>query len=257
MTVRIDLTNAEWEAVKGWAEAAQHNAEDMLGASGLDAVAWAERAGQPIPGDVDRDGAQAWVHYERMKGRIARRQPTLDDLRDLDSYGEAISMDEIASRSADRSAWEKIYPLVRTARNPRKRTRPLTEEEFSEVFHRVESTAENMVDDDTYDSVEDGWDSASDIVSAQVSEDVKDWVDYWELGPSILEVGASGINDAVGFTTYEEYLSYYRDYVVGSKGNPTAGGFLRGLATAALAALGVTGIVAGERLRRSRRDEKP
>ena len=322
MVVQLDLTKAEWSALAGWVDVAQHNWEDALGTSQLDAVAWAESQSAPIPNDVDdQDAAGEWVYFERMKARIKRRRPTLDDLYRLYSYGEGASYDEVASKSADRRAWEKVYSVIavpgaggpprsllterefravlaavgsraedmrqdypdmsdvtawdsaselvagylrqmsqgelgewsdnfeagpsilevgtdeiaqatgfgtyeeyvkyrmsamkRSLTNPKKTVRPLTEDEFSEVFGRVESTAEGLYDDGATDSVEDGWDSASEIVSAEVSDDVDDWVDFWELSPSLLEVGSKGINNAVGFTTYKEY----RDYV-GKKRNP-------------------------------------
>lgn len=116
MTVNIDLTDAEWDALEGWREAAQENAESDLGASGLDAVRWAEQEGLGVPADVDWDAAENWLYYHRMKARVGGRRVTEDDMRALHVYGEALSMDELAEDSVDRALWEKTYDL---ARNPR------------------------------------------------------------------------------------------------------------------------------------------
>lgn len=104
----ITLTDAEWTALEGWREAGEHNWEEGLGASGLDAVRWAEEDGRAVPGDVDQDAAQGWLFFRRMKGRIAARRIATADLAALQTYGEALSWDETAESSVDRSAWEKV-----------------------------------------------------------------------------------------------------------------------------------------------------
>lgn len=114
----IALTDAEWTALEGWRQAGEENWEDSLGSSEVDAVRWAEEAGEPLPTDVDQDAAEGWLHFRRMKARIAARQITDQDLASLQTYGEALSWDETAESSVDRSAWEKVYAYTRNPGSP-------------------------------------------------------------------------------------------------------------------------------------------